>query len=199
MLILASASPRRKEILGEIVKNFEIIPAKGEENADGAKTPKEVVKTLARQKAREVASLPQAKGKTVLGADTVVALNGEILGKPKDEADAFRMLTALSGQTHEVYTGVCVIAPNGQERTEADCTKVRFFTLTEEQIRAYIQTGSPMDKAGAYGIQDGGLVEKIEGSFTNVVGLPKALCEEMLGAGMRSRFGKERVYVETCD
>lgn len=185
MLILASASPRRKEILGELIDNFEIIPAKGEENADGATTPEAVVKTLARQKAREVFGLPQAKGKAVLGADTVVALDGEILGKPKDEADALRMLTALSGRTHEVYTGVCLITADGKERTEADCTKVRFFTLTEAQIRAYIQTGSPMDKAGAYGIQDGGLVENIEGSFTNVVGLPKELCEEMLGVCTR--------------
>lgn len=185
MLILASASPRRKEILGEIVEQFEIVPAKSEENAEGATTPEAVVKTLARQKAREVFALPLAKGKTVLGADTVVALDGEILGKPKDEADAFRMLTALSGNTHEVYTGVCVIFPDGKERVEADCTKVRFYPLTEEKIRAYIQTGSPMDKAGAYGIQDGGLVEKIEGSFTNVVGLPKELCEKMLGACTR--------------
>ena len=185
MMILASASPRRKEILGEIVEEFEIIPAKGEEDAKGAVTPEAVVKALAEQKAREVASMPCAKGKTVLGADTVVALDGEILGKPKDEADAYRMLSALSGRTHEVYTGVCVVSPTGEVRTEADCTKVRFCALTEEAIRAYIRTGSPMDKAGAYGIQDGGLVESIDGSFTNVVGLPKELCIKMIGAGMR--------------
>ena len=185
MLILASASPRRKQILGEIVTQFDIIPATGEEDAQGATAPDEVVKVLARQKAREVASLPKARGKAVLGADTVVALDGEILGKPKNEADAYRMLSALSGKTHEVYTGVCLISADGTERVEADCTRVRFYKLTDEQIYAYIRTGSPMDKAGAYGIQDGGLVEKIEGSFTNVVGLPKELCEKMLGAGMR--------------
>ena len=184
-MILASASPRRKEILGELIEQFEIIPATGEENAKGAVTPEEVVKVLAEQKAREVASLPRAKGRTVLGADTVVALDGEILGKPKDEADAYRMLSALSGRTHEVYTGVCVVTPTGEVRVEADCTRVRFRTLTREAILAYIATGSPMDKAGAYGIQDGGLVESIDGSFTNVVGLPKELCAKMLGAGTR--------------
>lgn len=185
MLILASASPRRKQILGELIKQFDIIPATGEEDAQGATAPDEVVKALARQKAREVAGLPNAKGKAVLGADTVVALEGEILGKPKDEADAFRMLSALSGKTHEVYTGVCLITADGTEQVEADCTRVRFYKLSNEQIWAYIRTGSPMDKAGAYGIQDGGLVEEIVGSFTNVVGLPKELCAKMLGAGTR--------------
>lgn len=183
--ILASASPRRKELFGEIIKQpFEIIPAKGEENADGCQTPSALVTALACQKAEEVAALPQAQGKAVLGADTVVALNGEILGKPIDEKDAFRMLKALSGNTHEVYTGVCILYPfsggRRKKRFFSVCTQVTFFALSDEQILSYIATGSPMDKAGAYGIQDGGLVEKIAGSFSNVVGLPQETCKNAI-------------------
>ncbi len=182
--ILASASPRRKELLGGLLEKFDIIPAKGEEVLHGEKTPEAAVLALAKQKASEVASLAVAKGKAVLGSDTVVALDNEILGKPTDERCAARMLTALSGRTHEVYTGVCIIYPdqNGERKIlcRADCTKVVFQKLTAEQIQAYIATGSPMDKAGAYGIQDGGLVERIEGSFSNVVGLPVELCKEMI-------------------
>lgn len=180
--ILASASPRRKELLGKLVKTFEIIPAKGEENA-GNLTGARLVEALAMQKALEVAALPVAKGKAVLGADTVVCLNGEVLGKPKDEADARRMLSALSGNTHEVFTGVCISYPKNGTRetiTASDCTKVRFLPLSEAQIDAYIQTGSPMDKAGAYGIQDGGLVASISGSESNVIGLPIELCQRLI-------------------
>ena len=182
--ILASASPRRKELLGELLPDFEIVPAKGEETCLAAWSVEETVRALATQKAREVAGLPIAEGKAVLGADTVVALNGEILGKPVSKSDAERMLKALSGKPHEVYTGVCVSYPDGEgarrEIVAADCTKVFFEALSIEQIRAYIDTGSPMDKAGAYGIQDGGLVKKIEGSFSNVVGLPVELCREII-------------------
>ena len=178
--ILASASPRRKQLFAEVVDGFEIIPAKGEEQATGTATVEELVKALAMQKAKEIATLPNAKGKAILGADTVVALDGEVLGKPTSAADAKRMLRALSGRTHEVYTGVCMLSPEGKEVCRAACTKVRFLPLTDEAIEAYIATGSPMDKAGAYGIQDGGLVEGIEGSFSNVVGLPVELCKEMI-------------------
>lgn len=189
---MASASPRRKELLAELIERFEIIPAKGAEQAGSGLSPKELVQVLAEQKAREVASLPQAAGKAVLGSDTVVALDGEVLGKPIDEADAARMLRALSGREHEVFTGVCVLYPQKRgekpaqsggvlrKRVAVGCTKVRFFPLSEEKIAAYIATGSPMDKAGAYGIQDGGLVERIEGSFSNVVGLPLELCKELI-------------------
>ena len=177
--VLASASPRRKELLKEIVECFEILPAKGEENCNCA-CPKKLVKALAKQKAEEVFSSLNSKEKIVLGADTVVALDGKILGKPTDKADAFAMLSALSGKKHEVYTGVCMLSPEGKELCRAACTKVRFLPLTDEAIEAYIATGSPMDKAGAYGIQDGGLVEGIEGSFSNVVGLPVELCKEMI-------------------
>ena len=182
--ILASASPRRKQILGEILDEFDIIPAKGEEKSDETDDIRVMVQNLARQKAREVALLPDAKEKAVLGADTVVVLDGEVLGKPRDEEDASRMLSALSGKTHEVYTGVCIYLPekDGERKVlvSADCTKVVFETLLKEDIDAYVAGGSPMDKAGAYGIQDGGLVKEIQGSFTNVVGLPKELCEKMI-------------------
>ena len=182
--ILASASPRRKELLAEVIEKFEILPSCGEEIVEGEPTPEELVKALARQKASEVALRKEAAGKAVLGADTVVSLGGKILGKPTDEEDAFRMLSALSGKMHEVYTGVCMLYPKRdglrEELLAAACTKVRFLPLTKEKIRAYIATGSPMDKAGAYGIQDGGLVEGIDGSFSNVVGLPVELCKEML-------------------
>lgn len=181
--ILASASPRRRELFAELVKNFDVIPARGEEKVVGNPTPETLVQELALQKAEEVAALPIAQGKCVLGSDTVVAFRGEVLGKPKDEADALRMLSLLSGQTHEVYTGVCICYPHGAGKKNlvaAACTKVTFYPLSETQIEAYVATGSPMDKAGAYGIQDGGLVEKIEGSFSNVVGLPVELCREML-------------------
>ncbi len=187
--ILASASPRRKELLGTLLKTFEVIPATGEENVKSA-SPAALVQALATQKALEVAACARAQGKCVLGADTVVAYQGEILGKPKTQADARRMLTLLSGKTHEVYTGVCIVYPDktGAQKTlvSVDCTKVAFHRLSDEFIEAYIASGSPMDKAGAYGIQDGGLVENIEGSFTNVVGLPVELCK-----GMLERVAKE--------
>ena len=115
-----------------------------------------------------------------MGADTVVALGGKILGKPKDEAEALCMLKALSGRVHEVFTGVCVILPDGKRSVRAARTEVEFETLSDEKLEAYIATGSPMDKAGGYGIQDGGLVKRISGSYTNVVGLPLELCGEML-------------------
>lgn len=181
--ILASKSPRRKQLLGELIEKFEIVPAVGEEVCEGAKTCKQLVENLAAGKAREVAALGEAAGKAVLGSDTVVTLDGEVLGKPKDEADATRMLKALRGRVHEVYTGVCISVPTASGRVElidADCTRVEFEALTNEQIAAYVATGSPMDKAGAYGIQDGGLVKRIEGSFSNVVGLPVELCKKMI-------------------
>ena len=205
--ILASASPRRKELLGGLLPAFEIVPAKGEERVFSAWSVEETVRALAAQKAREVARLPLASGKAVLGADTVVSLNGEILGKPKDEADAERMLLALAGKAHEVYTGVCISYPAQGERkllVASDCTKVTFEQLSKAQIEAYIATGSPMDKAGAYGIQDGGLVREIKGSLSNVIGLPIELCKELVSRVedrqvLDETQNKERKYVETCD
>ena len=181
--ILASASPRRRELLAELIEEFEVCPSKGEERVEGMPAPEALVKILATQKAKEVASLERAKDKAVLGSDTVVAIDGEVLGKPKDEADAFRMLTALSGRVHQVYTGVCILYPSGEGRkmrVEADCTQVVFEELNADMVWAYIKTGSPMDKAGAYGIQDGGLVKEIRGSYSNVVGLPLELVRKMI-------------------
>ena len=181
--ILASASPRRKELLAELIPNFSILPAKGEETAPQGLSPEALVQVLAKQKATEVAALAAAQGKAVLGSDTVVALDGKILGKPATPAEATAMLSALSGRAHEVYTGVCIVYPTAEgdrEIVAADCTKVHFNALTEAEIAAYVATGSPMDKAGAYGIQDGGLVERIEGSFSNVVGLPLELLAKLL-------------------
>ena len=181
--ILASQSPRRKELLGELIEQFDIIPAKGEEKLLEGATVCEQVQALAKAKAEEIAMQPLAENKWVLGADTVVVLGNEILGKPKDEQDAERMLTALSGNTHEVWTGVCMMKKSGEEITAyiaSDCTKVVFETLNQAQIASYIASGSPMDKAGAYGIQDGGLVKEIKGSFSNVVGLPVELCRRMI-------------------
>ncbi len=180
--VLASGSPRRKELLATLVEQFEIIPSLADENV-GICDPEELVKALAERKASEVALRSENEGKIVIGSDTVVALDREILGKPQTEGDAFRMLSALSGRAHAVYTGVCFARRIGTEirfYTEADKTDVFFNRLTDEWIWEYIKGGSPMDKAGAYGIQDGGLVEKIEGSYTNVVGFPVELVKEMI-------------------
>lgn len=178
--ILASASPRRRELLKEYIPEFRVIPAKGEERVEAGLSPEGLVCALARQKAEEVAALPEAQGKAVIGSDTVVAYAGEVLGKPKDEADARRMLSMLSGQVHQVYTGVCVVLPSGERIVEADCTDVEFEALDQAAIASYIATGSPMDKAGAYGIQDGGLVKGIVGSYSNVVGFPCELFKKIL-------------------
>ena len=181
--ILASASPRRKQLLAELIDNFEIIPSQAEERVESYASPEDLVMQLAQLKAGEVALRPENEGKTVIGSDTVVAFEGKVLGKPKDEADAFRMLKALSGQKHTVYTGVCFAVCKGGKvayRTKAAKTDVYFQPLSDAWIKEYIAGGSPMDKAGAYGIQDGGLVEKIEGSYTNVVGFPIELVKEMM-------------------
>ncbi len=171
MLILASKSPRRKELLSLITTDFDIIPAVGEENADPALSPDKFVESLAIAKAEEIAA--SHPDDTVIGSDTVVAINGEILGKPKDEADAYRMLSLISGTNHSVFTGAAVIK-NGKIHSFTEETKVKFFDLSEQEITDYIATGEPFDKAGAYGIQDLGalLVEGIDGDYYNVMGLP---------------------------
>ena len=187
--ILASASPRRKELLAELIKEFQIIPSNADENVEGELTPLKLVKALAKRKSEEVALRPENAGKIVLGSDTVVAYGEKVLGKPKDEDDAFRMLKLLSGKAHAVYTGVCftrIHEGKMQSLCEADKTEVRFNELSDEWIWEYVRGGSPMDKAGAYGIQDGGLVKEIQGSYTNVVGLPIELVEKMINT-----MGKE--------
>ena len=181
--ILASASPRRKQLLAELIKEFEIIPSQAEETVCGTPSPKSLVAQLAVLKAEEVVKRPENEEKIVIGSDTVVAFGKKVLGKPKDEEDAFRMLKMLSGKKHAVYTGVSFqLVKNGKtfSVTKVEKTLVYFNDLSDEWIWGYIKGGSPMDKAGAYGIQDGGLVKGIKGSYTNVVGFPLELVEKMI-------------------
>lgn len=169
MIILASQSPRRQELLKLITSDFEIKVSNVDETLPDKITPKEAVMYLSKIKAE-----PFADGDDiVIGADTVVALDGKILGKPKSEENAKEMLRFLSGRTHSVFTGV-TLASDKKTKTFAVETKVKFFELTNEKIDAYIKTKEPFDKAGAYGIQGYGslLVEKIDGDYFNVVGLP---------------------------
>ena len=178
--LLASNSPRRKELLLKLVPAFEVVPSRFEEIAKEGESGKARCLRFAEGKAREVFSrFPDA---AVLGADTVVCLDGAILGKPKDEADAFEMLRLLSGKTHSVYTGVCFVTPEG-ERSGVEETCVTFRSLSDEEILSYIKTGSPLDKAGAYGIQDSGFAASCDGSYSNVVGLPlervREYCKEL--------------------
>lgn len=179
-LVLASASPRRRELLKKIVAEFEVDAAKGEEKTDGFLSPRQAAEALAEQKAEEIAAKNEHAGKTVLGADTVVTIDGKILGKPKDKSRAKEMLRLLSGREHRVITGVCVILPNGNKTVTHDTTEVKFSEFSEEFIETYVAGGSPMDKAGAYGIQDGLPVEYIKGSYDNVVGLPTELLLRLL-------------------
>lgn len=182
--ILASASPRRRELLAQVGAEFEIIPARGEEVITSSQ-PKEVVLELSAQKAAEVAGHLQREEAVILGADTVVVYEGQILGKPRDEEEAERMLSMLCGNTHSVYTGVTVIRiQDGQTKRYSfyEETKVTMYPMDREQILSYIRTGEPMDKAGAYGIQGKGalFVEKINGDYNNVVGLPVAKVFQVL-------------------
>lgn len=173
-LILASASPRRKELLGKIGLKFEIIPAKGEEVVT-KKLPWEVVEELSFQKAKEIADM-QTEECIVIGSDTIVAKEEKIMGKPKDEADAYEMLSEIAGNVHQVYTGVTLIRTGKEPKviTFAEKTDVHLYPMSDEEIYAYIATKDPMDKAGAYGIQgDFAIhVKGIEGDYYNVVGLP---------------------------
>lgn len=166
MLILASGSPRRRELLETITKEFVVIVSGAEEDAEGL-SPREAVVALAVRKAEEVASTHPDD--VVIGADTLVALNGIVYGKPGTAQEAKRMLSALSGKTHEVCTGVCVV--KGGKRFVAVESSFVTIELTNEQIDRYVEGGSPLDKAGAYGIQDG-VVASYEGSYTNIVGFP---------------------------
>ncbi len=190
MLILASASPRRRELLTQAGISFEVHPAHIPEDLLAGESPEAYVMRLAREKAQVVfeelhqqetsaASSPLV----VLGADTTVTLDDHILGKPEDAADAARMLRLLSGRTHRVITGVALASAAGVD-VAAESTTVRFLKLTDEEIAAYVATGEPMDKAGAYAIQGRAArwIPRIEGCYFNVVGLPLALVSTMLAA-----------------
>ena len=189
--ILASASPRRKELLEQIGLKFEIIPACGEEMIQYDK-PEEVVMDLSRQKAEEIAkkrteiTIPEV----IIGADTVVAYKDTILGKPKDREDAYRMIALLQGNSHKVYTGVTLILRSGEETTVHSFfeeTKVTMYPMSEAEREWYIDTKEPFDKAGGYGIQGkcAIFIEKISGDYNNVVGLPVArIYQELLKLGV---------------
>ena len=171
MLILASASPRRRELLEYIQADFEVVPSFVDESLPPLISPREGVEILALRKAEAVcASYP---GDTVIGADTIVALDGVIYEKPRDKSDAASMLRKLSGREHLVYTGVVVLSAKVR-RVFSEETAVSFISLSDEQITAYVESGEPMDKAGAYGIQGKGalFVSGIRGDFYNVMGLP---------------------------
>lgn len=174
-VILASKSPRRVEILEKIVKEFEVVQSNFDENTIDFKGDIEkYVKDLSRNKAIEV-SKRLNEPSIVIAADTVVFQNGKVLEKPKNEEDAFSMLSSLSGNNHKVYSGICLINTyDDTVVTDCDCTEVRFSELNPRQIRNYINSGEPMDKAGAYGIQGlgGAFVEGIKGCYYNVMGLP---------------------------
>lgn len=185
-IILASQSPRRRELLARFLPEFTVMTDDSEEELIPKESPEDTVQRLAKEKAKHVAEKTHADA-LILAADTIVVLGEKILGKPKDEADAYQMLSALSGNTHRVLTGIAVLdTQSGVCITEAETTKVRFRKLTEDEIRRYIASGEPMDKAGAYGIQDLGalFVEGIDGDYFNVVGLP--LCR--LGKLLKESF-----------
>lgn len=202
-LVLASNSPRRKEILEQTGFDFDVMPSTVEEIVDST-VPAEVCMSLAKQKAIDVAAkikafndehkeLTTPQDILVLGADTIVAIGDEILGKPVDEEQAFEMLTKLSGKTNTVYTGVCLVFVSRDGRAGElsffEATDVTFYEMSEADIKEYIETGSPMDKAGAYGIQDysAKFLKKIDGDYYNVVGLPIGrICEELKKLGVKT-------------
>ncbi len=181
-LILASASPRRRELMAFLGVPYEVIPSQAEETATG--TGREHVAAIAKAKCQEVADRypDRYPDRYVLAADTLVCVDDAILGKPKDAADAARMLEMLSGRWHEVHTGICLMGPKGLEDIRVETTRVEFASLTPQRIAAYVRTGEPMDKAGAYAIQgiSGMFITRIEGSPTNVIGLPLAAVSDML-------------------
>ncbi len=172
-IILASASPRRKELMELAGYDFEVICADIVEVVPEEAMPQEVVMSLALQKAQAVAA--EHKEAVVIGSDTVVALDGKILGKPHSEQEACEMLRSLSGRTHKVFTGVAIVC-GGKVKNFFDETDVEFYSLGDDEIKKYVATGEPTDKAGAYGIQGRGsvLVKRINGDFFSVMGLPIA-------------------------
>ena len=180
-IILASQSPRRRQLLEQMgVRDFTVRPAVGEEKADPGLSPAELVEVLSRQKAAEAAA-GAGEDDLIVAADTVVAIDGLVLGKPRDRAEAAEMLARLSGRVHQVFSGLTV-RRGDRAVTLHECTQVRFRKLSRREIEAYLDTGEPMDKAGAYGIQGCGavLVESISGDFYNVMGLPVCRRYELL-------------------
>lgn len=190
-IILASASPRRRELLEQGGIPFTVIPSQAEEKIT-TEQPGQAVEELSYLKCSDI--YEESLGDVlVIGADTVVASEGKILGKPSSQKDAVKMLQSLQGREHEVYTGVTIMAREGNEnrkKTFHEKTKVVFYPMSDEEIRSYVNTGEPMDKAGAYGIQGKSAVfiKEISGDYNNVVGLPLArLYQELKNMGIESR------------
>jgi len=178
-VVLASASPRRVALLRQVGLAFTVVDPGPDRDWPGQAEPRHGVRALALEKARRVAGRrPEA---LVLGADTVVVARGVRLGKPSGEAEALEMLKRLQGRTHEVWTGIALVLGR-EQRTAAEVTKVQFARLDDAELRAYVRTGEPLDKAGAYGIQGQAaqFVRRIEGDYSNVVGLPLARLRQML-------------------
>lgn len=192
MLILASQSPRRSELLQMAGFDFRCIPSNAEENIENAADTAQLTMQLALQKARAVKK--DRTGDVVIGSDTVVEIDGRILGKPLNRADAVSMIKMLSGRIHTVTTGVAICTDSADE-VFAVCAKVEFYDLSDGEIEAYVATGEPMDKAGAYGIQGKGalLVKGIEGDFYTVMGLPVAeLARRLKNYGVVPRSKPEK-------
>jgi septum formation protein len=189
-IILASSSPRRKELLAGLGLKFSVIPSDVSEELEKTYSPEEMVKELAHRKAEAVAR--QVDQGLIIGSDTIVVLDGEVLGKPRDKAEAFSMLTRLQGREHEVFSGVSIVDARTYEyETGFQSTKVHMRSLSDREITLYIATEEPMDKAGSYAIQGIGatLVERINGDYFTVVGLPLALTAQYL-----RNFGVDILY-----
>ncbi len=177
-LTLASASPRRRELLSEVAQDLVVTPADVDESGVVAASPRALVKELSRLKARAVAALPENDGRVVVGADTVVYLD-KIYGKPRDFDDAVKMILALSGKWHYVFTGVTVIY-GGREITFSVRSAVLIKELDREQAQEYVRAYEPYDKAGGYAVQEGAVTQDYSGSYTNIVGLPMERLREVL-------------------
>ncbi len=192
-VILASASPRRRELLNQVGIDPVIMPSHVEE-VIASTEPDQVVMELSVQKAEDVAATYRGQDVVVIGADTVVVADGKILGKPKDREDAIRMVTLLAGRSHQVYTGVTLVfcgadrGKDGKTVTFAEETEVWIYPMDRTQVERYVDTGEPMDKAGAYGIQGyfAAYIQGIRGDYTNVVGLPVGrVCQTLFAEGFR--------------
>ena len=196
-LILGSASPRRKEILRKIDLLFDVVPSDVDEDYSNGLKPPQMAEYWAVEKGRNVSLLHP--NKTVIGADTIVALDGTILGKPADTHDARLMLTSLSGKSHTVYTGVALSCDdNGAEESFVAATEVTFYNLDDTTVDRYVASGDPMDKAGAYGIQDASacFVKKIDGCYNNVVGFPLAQFVQLIGKeSVKRKFSVDYWFV----
>lgn len=186
-LILASSSPRRQELIRSLGLPYEVISSDVDETVDDQLSPAEVVEVLSLRKAQAVCELIDTSDKKgiVIGSDTIVVFEGQVLGKPTDKQDSFRMLSSLQSRTHQVFSGIaCVDSETGICKVSHQITNVKMKPLTNEQIHRYIATGEPRDKAGSYAIQDLGatIIEGIEGDYFNVVGLPLSLLSDLLKA-----------------